>query len=304
MSARCRLGAAFVAILLMPLALAQRFDAMRPPAAQPPAEAVGVDASRLAILSMEGPEGHRYRIQVVAIGPPPAGGYPVLYLLDGNAAMAALTAADHASPLRGGVLLVAVGYDTDAYFDATARALDYTPPRRDGQPALDPRVPGRRGGGADAFLDFVQQRLMPRVAAAWPVDPQRQGIWGHSYGGLLALHALYTRPGLFAFHAAASPALGWQAPLMDEEADAFVAGAPRAKTRLLLMAGGAEQRRDAPSTPAAPMPAQSLAGRLRGVPGLRVEWRLFTGLSHGEAFSASLGPAIRAFLDEPGDGPG
>ncbi len=283
-------------MLCVPAAMAQRFDAMRPPASQPPAEAVGVDASRLAVMTMDGPAGHRYRIQVATIGQAPPDGYPVLYLLDGNASMAALKAADQAPLLRGGVLLVAVGYDTDACFDTTARALDYTPPRRDGQPALDPRVPGRHGGGADAFLDFLQQRVMPRMAAEWPVDAHRQGIWGHSYGGLLALHALYTRPGLFAFHAAASPALGWQAPLMDEEAGAFIAGAHRANARLLLMAGGAERPADASSM----IPAQSLAGRLRGVPGLQVDWRLFPGLSHGEAFSASLGPAIRSFLDGPG----
>ncbi|KRE88807.1 hypothetical protein ASG87_09575 [Frateuria sp. Soil773] len=294
-------GAAVLLLAGLPCAVpAQRFDAHRPPAAQPPAEAVGVDAGRVRHFVLEGPGGRRYRIQAAALGAPPARGYPVLYLLDGNAAMAALESARNAPPLRGSVLLVAVGYDTDAYFDTDARALDYTPPLPGGGPVADPR--GRPGGGADAFLDFLQHRLMPRIAADRRVDARRQGVWGHSYGGLLALHALYARPGLFAFHAAASPALWWHAPLMDDEAAAYAAMPDRAPARLLLMAGGAE--RGGPGAKAAappavgPSPAQALAERLRRLPGLQVRWRLFEGLNHGPVFSASLGPAIRVFVED------
>ena len=290
-AARARCVAALLLALLPLAAPAARphFDAHRPPAAQPPGEAVAVSAARVQHFVLDGPNGHRYRIQVAALGTPPAAGYPVLYLLDGNAAMAALTAAHAAPPLRAGVLLVAVGYDTDAYFDTDARSLDYTPPLPDGRPAFDPRVPGRRGGGAEAFLDFLQQRLQPRIARAWPVDAHRQGIWGHSYGALLALHALYTRPGLFRFYAAASPALWWHAPLMADEASRFVANHRAIDACVLLMAGSGERG------PKAAEPAPALARQLRAVPGLQVTWRSFPGLRHGQVFSASLGPAIRRF---------
>ena len=288
---RARIAAALWLALLPAVASAAQphFDAHRPPAAQPPGAAVAVPAAQVQRFVLDGPNGRRYRIQVAALGAPPAAGYPVLYLLDGNASMAALTAAHHAPPLRGSVLLVAVGYDTDAYFDTDARSLDYTPPLPGGRPAFDPRVPGRRGGGAEAFLDFLQQRLQPRIARVWPVDAHRQGIWGHSYGALLALHALYTRPGLFRFHAAASPALWWHAPLMADEASRFVATRHPAAC-LLLMTGGAEHG------PRAAEAAPELARQLRAVPNLKVTWHPFPGMGHGQVFSASLGPAVRRFV--------
>ena len=39
------------------------------------------------------------------------------------------------------------------------------------------------------------------------VDPERIGIWGNSYGGLLVLSALFTKPGLFAAGVAGAPAV-------------------------------------------------------------------------------------------------
>lgn len=39
------------------------------------------------------------------------------------------------------------------------------------------------------------------------VDPQRIGIWGNSYGGMMVLFALFERPGLFAAGIAGSPAI-------------------------------------------------------------------------------------------------
>jgi len=274
----------------------RHFDAHRPPAPQPAAAAVGVDAAGVRCFTLTGPHGQRYRIQVARLGPLPEGGYPVLYLLDGNAAMATLTAAREAPPLAGSVLLVAVGYDTDAYFDTDARSLDYTPPLPDGRPAFDPRVPGRRGGGADAFLDFLAGRLMPRIRADWPVAPSAPGIWGHSYGGLLVLHALFERPGLFGFHAAASPSLWWHAPLMQRAAADFAARGGHGQIRLLLMRGGAERRRGGgPGAKRDAVTLEAMARTLSVVPGLEVALRRLDGLRHGAMFSASLGPAIRAF---------
>ncbi len=294
------IAAALLAIGLVATAWAappRRFDAHRPPAPQPAATAVGVDRATVRRFVLVGPHDQRYRIQVAALGPAPVHGYPVLYLLDGNAAMAALTAARKASPLTGSVLLVAVGYDTDAYFDTDARSLDYTPPLPDGKPAFDPRVPGRRGGGADAFLDFLADRVMPRIRVDWPVDASTSGIWGHSYGGLLVLHALFDRPGLFDFHAAASPSLWWHAPLMRHAATTFAARGDHVHAQLVLMRGSAEHRRGGGPGPAHDKAdVDTLARTLSGVPGLEVTQHRFNGLGHSVMFSASLGAAVRAFV--------
>lgn len=59
-------------------------------------------------------------------------------------------------------------------------------------------------GGGD--LDDVQA-VVDGMNALPYVDGSRIGIWGSSYGGLLTLHALLKRPGVFAAGVAAAPAV-------------------------------------------------------------------------------------------------
>ena len=76
---------------------------------------------------------------------PPAAGYPVLYMLDGNAVMDKLSDAFLQQLSAGSPpVIVAIGYQTALPFDTAARAWDYTPPLktftpRTGKPAPPPR---------------------------------------------------------------------------------------------------------------------------------------------------------------------
>ena len=126
---------------------------------------------------------------------------PVLFALDGELVLDAL----HALPSCP-VRVVAISHLTDR---KPGRAFDYTPPLAHRSVLHDPRVPAWRAGGADAFLDLVIDAVQPAVAAAYAVDPARQVLYGHSYGGLFVLHALSTRPHAFRAFLAASPALWW-----------------------------------------------------------------------------------------------
>ncbi|WP_278362020.1 alpha/beta hydrolase [Stutzerimonas kunmingensis] len=132
---------------------------------------------------------------------PPPGGYPVLYVLDGNAlfpglAIQAQALEDRPDPnLRDSVLVVGIGYPGEALYDFKARAEDYTPKADDRQ-----RLPGREpppSGGADDFLAFIEDELKPQIAQRYPVDARRQTLFGHSYGGLFTLYTLFTKPQAF-----------------------------------------------------------------------------------------------------------
>src|SRR5690606_10993921 len=93
-----------------------------------------------------------YRIDIaIPRQSPPAAGFPVLYMLDGNAVMVALTKKDLETLARTNPpVLVAIGYDTPARIDVVARAYDYTPPvLLDGKPIAEPLVRGQAGGGAN-----------------------------------------------------------------------------------------------------------------------------------------------------------
>ncbi|TVQ41703.1 MAG: S9 family peptidase [Wenzhouxiangella sp.] len=59
-------------------------------------------------------------------------------------------------------------------------------------------------GGAD--LEDLHSAVT-YLASLDEVDPDRIGIWGNSYGGLLVLSALMTKPGLFAAGVAGAPAV-------------------------------------------------------------------------------------------------
>ena len=236
----------------------------------------------------------------------PASGYPVLYLLDGNAALGALQEQQLVDlDRRGPPVLVFVGYATDLRFDATARAYDYTPPLPGGEPVIDDMARQRHGGGADLFLDLLEQRIKPLVQARVSIDPQRQSLWGHSYGGLLTLHALFTRPDSFQRYIAADPSLWWQSGFILQEARAFITRGQAFD--LTLLTGGAERKRppvdkdEAPhvrarreATAAVPAnAAEQLVERLAAIPQARVRYRRYPELSHGPMLPASLGPALR-----------
>ena len=53
----------------------------------------------------------------------------------------------------------------------------------------DPRGPVGQGGGGDAFLDYVENELMPAINGNYLTNGHNV-IAGHSVGGLLVLYSL------------------------------------------------------------------------------------------------------------------
>ncbi|QQE85844.1 alpha/beta hydrolase [Pseudomonas putida] len=155
--------------------------------------------------SMTSAEGREYRIMIsLPEGDVPwTGGYPVIYLLDGNAYFPAFHAAKRAQDRLRGAILVAIGYPSDTPLDFERRAFDLSPP----QPAERNKPPQ---GGQDLFLDFIEKRLMPKVNARFKVDQDQRSLIGHSFGGMFGVYALFTRPQLFQHVIAISPSLWWR----------------------------------------------------------------------------------------------
>ncbi|HEN8711471.1 MULTISPECIES: alpha/beta hydrolase [Pseudomonas] len=155
--------------------------------------------------SMKSAEGREYRIMIsLPEGDVPwTGGYPVIYLLDGNAYFPAFHAAKRAQDRLRGAILVAIGYPSDTPLDFERRAFDLSPP----QPAERNKPPQ---GGQDLFLDFIEKRLMPKVNARFKVDQDQRSLIGHSFGGMFGVYALFTRPQLFQHVIAISPSLWWR----------------------------------------------------------------------------------------------
>ncbi|WDM61045.1 alpha/beta hydrolase [Pseudomonas sp. NEEL19] len=155
--------------------------------------------------TMKSAAGREYRIMIsLPEGDVPwTGGYPVIYLLDGNAYFPAFHAAKRAQERLRGSVLVAIGYPSATPLDFERRAFDLSPP----QPPERNTPPQ---GGQDLFLDFIEQRLMPKVNARFKVDQDQRSLVGHSFAGMFGVYTLFTRPQLFQHVVAISPSLWWR----------------------------------------------------------------------------------------------
>ncbi|MDQ0467880.1 alpha/beta hydrolase [Labrys wisconsinensis] len=258
--------------------------------------------------------GEPYRVFVHApTGPAPAQGWPVLYMTDGNAVIA--TAVDALSvqasyPTGTNVapgVIVAIGYPVDGPYDPLRRSCDLGPPPGQAYPPFHAGGPPVRTGGAEAFLSFIETELKPWVESRLPIDRERQALFGHSFGGLFALYALFTRPRAFRRWIAASPAIYWEDTLIGRYRRAF-APPEGLDAQVLLSAGEYEGDRLAPFQEAAPDAAERLkqkalirteglaremAADLAAIPGIRAGFELHPRETHMSVLPVAVNRAVQ-----------
>lgn len=250
--------------------------------------------------------GHRHSIFLAwPDRPPPPQGYPVLYLLDGKSTFPmAVAGARQLNPSEAApALLVGLDYPDDLPPRPDPRARDFTPMTA-GTPSNTGRV--------EHFLDFIEHQLQAEVARRFPVDPARQFIFGHSYGGLCALHAFFTRPHLFRRTVAASPSIWWQDGVVLEAERRFAAVVPSGTERrgLLITVGSEEQppaerlaelppqRQDRLRRASMVTRARDLARRMAALRprGPETAFRLFEGETHSSVVMPALALGLRFAL--------
>jgi len=253
--------------------------------------------------------GHRYRLFVsVPATAAPAEGYPVLYVLDGNAAfpVAAFLArsAANRSEVTGHTapLVVGIGYPGNEDFDVAARRRDYTIGAGNSNPLTSE-------GGADRFLDFIQNELKPLVATRYPVDHKRQALFGHSFGGLFVLHALLTRPTSFSTFIASSPSIWWQNKQLLSELPASMP--PGVSPRVQISVGAREDDPPPESYPPdlraliasrSMIPeARNMVGQLQNISGWtgQVTYHELAQEDHGTAWLPAMARGLQFFLAQP-----
>jgi predicted alpha/beta superfamily hydrolase len=195
--------------------------------------------------------------------------YPVLYLTDAESQMGHLRATAEFLARNGlAPELVLVGILN------TARTRDLTPtPGTKAEQAAFPTA-----GGGERFLDFLDKELVPAIEARYRTVPLRL-FAGHSFGGLLGIHALLTRPRLFSVVIAASPALSWDDFLMVRQARALKTGAAPTPRALFVTVGGLE------ASPEVVEDFQDFARAMQRMPWPDFDWawQMFPGEDHGSS---------------------
>jgi uncharacterized protein len=205
------------------------------------------DLPRLEQTTLKSAAGAAYRIIVARpAGPAPSGGYPVIYVVDGNAYTSLVSEIIRVN-LDVGVqsrvepaVVVGIGYPTDQAFDLARRTLDFTSPVQPGHSTIS--IGRDPTGGAIDLMNFIDTTVKPVIEARFKIDRTRQTLLGHSLGGLFTLLTLFNRPQAFETYVALSPSIWWDngRPLQEAQRLAGKADRPQ-KLRVFISVGDLEQ---------------------------------------------------------------
>ena len=96
------------------------------------------------------------------------------------------------------VLVVGIGYGND-------RSVDYTPTKAD-----------EGGGGAEKFMLFIKNELIPEMESDYGADTSRKSrtILGHSFGGLAGAYAFTNHNNVFGNYIILSPSIWYDNEIM------------------------------------------------------------------------------------------
>lgn len=229
---------------------------------------------------------HAYQIMVFqpAEAPPPSG-YPVIYLLDANSVFGTMVEAVRVQgrrPEKTGALpaiVVGIGYPTSGPF-SPHRYYDFTPQATTEYTQKSDGTPLPEQGGADEFLQFIEEELKPDMEQQFRIDRNRQAIFGHSLGGLFVLHTLFKKPEAFRYYIAGSPSLHWNQNVMQAEEEEFVAKLEQHPVNVKVWIGMGEQEKTHPARNNDK--ASSLTERLSALkqPGLDIKYTEFEEENH------------------------
>lgn len=231
---------------------------------------------------------------------------PVVFVLDGDLFFGTVTETVRLQSLLFGELppmvVVGIGYGTnDPRIQGETRNRDLTPTsdptfEAQGRQIRPDRVPllpeGQRQGGGDRFLDFLEHELRPVLASRYPIDPDASALFGSSLGGLLAAHALVTRPDRFDRYLILSPSLWWHDGVVLERARAI----PASRARIWLGVGALEEGTGRPELDRYRMVSnvRTLADRLVGAGQLVVD--VVPDASHTSVVPIGISRGLRALF--------
>lgn len=259
-------------------------QAQHPGADLPPAT---IGSTRQFDIPLAG-NGEAYRIQIFIPGTvPPPGGFPVLYVLDGNVLFGTYAGAVRTKALAREIEpAVVVGIGSGEGEHRADRALDFTISQRSAREKaiVTEMAPDQDVGGAEAFFRVIQQEIRPQVARYAPVDDRRAALLGWSLGGLFVTHTLFAHPDAFAAFVAVSPSIWFNERAVLREIPAFKARVTRDHLRpRFYLAVGSREGDLPPSRLKAAKSREALVG----------EMRYFNMVDNSRTMNAMLAPYFR-----------
>lgn len=160
---------------------------------------------------------------------PPLSGFPVIYVLDGNAFFTTIREQVRIQSRRSDktgihpAIVVGIGYPVKEDFVANRRFFDFTPPSN---AKLPPKPTGGKWpetGGSEEFFTFIESELKPFIKEHFEIDESKQTLFGHSLGGLFTLEVLFSHPTAYQTYIASSPSIWWNNQSILTKENAFLA---------------------------------------------------------------------------------
>ena len=195
------------------------------------------------------------------------------------------------------IVVVGIAYDIKGVEDwAAMRGRDFKPtkhPEKDKtwQDQLS-KASGRNdiivtSGGADKFLAFICEELIPFIESNYRVSSDR-ALAGVSSSGLFTLYTLFQEPEMFQKYFAGSPSISWDEPYMYKLENDFAASHKDIKARLYMCVGGLESDSYIKN-----MNRMAELLRSREYPNLEIESMIFKNETHGSIYQAAISRALK-----------
>ena len=163
--------------------------------------------------------------------------YPVLWITDNSLELIQAALTGDGLGFAPELIVVAVGPPADINPAERQRRRTYDfSPDKESMGERFASVPDEALGGAPGFLDFLVDQLRPTLAAEYRIDPNDQGLAGHSGGAMFGLYVLFNAPASFSKYIISSPAnyqvwldmeARWHAEHDDLEAEVFMSAGER-----------------------------------------------------------------------------
>ncbi len=229
--------------------------------------------------------------------------FPVVYSHDALMMMPHMAIGNQLQQLDGklpGMYTVSINYPYDAspLNQAIWRFADLT-----ADSAMVPGVPFPLGGGADAFLDFINDELKPFVSSTFQIDESEEYFYGHSLGGLFGLHTLFTRTDTFDKYLISSPSIWWNDKSIVQTATDFIATNYDLDKRVHMVVGG-EETPDVDDGEEGIDMVQDMKAmygllKYRFFPSLKISKKVYKGEGHVSVVIPSYYYGMRTLMEDP-----
>ena len=238
--------------------------------------------------------GQDFLIDVVLPLAPIDGKVPAVYVTDGNTMLPIVANSARLLQLGGELppaIFVGIGYPATSTQEVLSlRMRELTPTAE----VAETEGEEARGGGAAAFLDFIEEEVKPFIEATYPVDPSDSTLVGDSLGGLFTLYALFNRTADYQRYVAGSPSIWWGGEVLFDDEAAYAERAADLDADVFVSVGSLEEM-GAAADARMVTNTKKMASVLheRDYPNLRLAEHIFDGETHLSVIPATFSRGLR-----------